>query len=304
MEGRKNGNKQVQCATCRKVMRSDHLKRHFNTHEENTSTRHSSKRIKSQETKPTLEDVEKEMIQNRSIYEENISLGERVSQIFSAGGIPEESLSSEHHYCLDLYRKHRGLLAIKDVVLRKWQSSLLDLLEEPSEREIIWIVGTRGNEGKTFIQSYIESRHGYEKVALLDLDGRSQDIYHSLSKRPLEATSIFLFNISKDCKDTENSYRVLESIKDGRAMTKKYDSKMLHFKTPNVVMVFSNAPPDPARLSRDRWCVLQITGKETELKTIELDIIKRKKDGDVFIDDKGYVNPEICGKLYDAMRRK
>ena len=139
-------------------------------------------------------------------------------------------------------------------------------------------------------------------MALPDLDGRSQDIYHSLSKRPLEATSIFLFNISKDCKDTENSYRVLESIKDGRAMTKKYDSKMLHFKTPNVVMVFSNAPPDPARLSRDRWSVLQITGKETELKIVELNSIKKNKHGDVNIDVKGY-EQELRDKWYETMKK-
>ena len=117
-----------------------------------------------------------------------------------------------------------------------------------------------GNKGKTFIQSYIESLHGYEKVALLDLDGRSQDIYHALSKRPLEATTIFLFNISKDCQDQDSSYRVLESIKDGRALTKKYETKMIHFKTPNILIVFSNCPPDLRRLCRDRWNVYEITG--------------------------------------------
>ena len=101
--------------------------------------------------------------------------------------------------------------------------------------------------------------HGYEKVALLDLDGRSQDVYHALSKRPLEATTIFLFNISKDCQDQDSSYRVLESIKDGRALTKKYETKMIHFKTPNILMVFSNCPPDLRRLSRDRWHVYEIT---------------------------------------------
>ena len=37
---------------------------------------------------------------------------------------------------------------------------------------------------------------------------------------------------------------VLESIKDGVGVSPKYGSRRLHFKTPNVVMVISNAPPD------------------------------------------------------------
>ena len=37
-----------------------------------------------------------------------------------------------------------------------------------------------------------------------------------------------------------NIYRVLEDIKDGAATTSKYDSKVIKFKTPNIVMVFSN----------------------------------------------------------------
>ena len=120
------------------------------------------------------------------------------------------------------------------------------------------------------------SLHGYEKVALLDLDGRSQDIHHALSNRPLEATTIFLFNISKDCHDNESSYRVLETIKDGRALTKKYHTKMLHFKTPNVLIVFSNHPPNNHRLCQDRWNIFEIT-MGGELEAVTLDRIARKK---------------------------
>ena len=50
-----------------------------------------------------------------------------------------------------------------------------------------------------------------------------------------------------------NIYRVLEDIKDGAATTSKYDNKIIRFKTPNVVMVFSNKQPDLNSLSKDRW---------------------------------------------------
>ena len=289
MEGpQKNRHKQAQCTRCRKVMRSDNLKKHLKMHQEKNIdqptastepteiTCTTSIPIKVQALTFTMEEEKKEMMQDQQLYEENVKRGEMVSNVFSAGGISETSLSKERRYCLDLYRKHCGLLTVKDVVLREWQSKLMNLLEVPSEREIIWIVGAKGNEGKTFIQSYIVSLYEYEKVALLDLDGRSQDIHHALSNRPLEATTIFLFNISKDCHDNESSYRVLETIKDGRALTKKYHTKMLHFKTPNVLIVFSNHPPNNNRLCQDRWNIFGIT-TGGELKAVTLDRIARKK---------------------------
>ncbi len=46
-------------------------------------------------------------------------------------------------------------------------------------------------------------------------------------------------------------YEVLENIKDGRAISSKYASEIIRFRTPNVVIVFSNAGPDMTQLSKD-----------------------------------------------------
>ena len=45
---------------------------------------------------------------------------------------------------------------------------------------------------------------------------------------------------------------MLEAIKDGTAINGKYQSEVVRFKTPNVVIVFSNDDPDVMQLSRDR----------------------------------------------------
>ena len=52
---------------------------------------------------------------------------------------------------------------------------------------------------------------------------------------------------------------MLEAIKDGTAINIKYQSEVLRFKTPNIVIVFSNDDPDVMQLSRDRWQILNIT---------------------------------------------
>ena len=39
-----------------------------------------------------------------------------------------------------------------NVELRPWQQQLMENLSTPSDREIIWIIGRKGNEGKTWFQ--------------------------------------------------------------------------------------------------------------------------------------------------------
>ena len=45
------------------------------------------------------------------------------------------------------------------MILRPWQEKLVELIK-PSERDIIWIVGSVGNEGKTWFQKYLKDIHG------------------------------------------------------------------------------------------------------------------------------------------------
>ena len=51
----------------------------------------------------------------------------------------------------------------------------------------------------------------------------------------------------------------LANIKDRAATTSKYDNKIIKFKTPNIVMVFSNRKPDLNSLSKDRWNIYNPT---------------------------------------------
>ena len=85
------------------------------------------------------------------------------------------------------------------------------------------------------------------------------DIYCVLSRRPLQATDVFIFNDARSQNDV--SYTALEQIKDGRATSTKYISRPITFKTPNIVIVFSNQRPIRTKLSEDRWLEYRITSK-------------------------------------------
>ena len=84
---------------------------------------------------------------------------------------------------------------------------------------------------------------------------------HILRKLPLSTIDTFLFNDARSGQNEMRSYEVLENIKDGRAIASKYASEIVRFRTPNVVIVFSNADPDMTQLSKDRWRVYYINKK-------------------------------------------
>ena len=120
-------------------------------------------------------------------------------------------------------------------------------------------LGSRGNEGKSWFQSYLETFYGYSRVVRLDLRNKTSNILYALSKRPLQTTDIFLFNDTRAGNSSDQNYTVLEQIKDGCAVSSKYNSTVLSFKVPNLVIVFSNVKPNTANLSVDRWRIYSIT---------------------------------------------
>ena len=90
-------------------------------------------------------------------------------------------------------------------------------------------------------------------------------------------TDIFLFNVPRSGYLDHEQYEILESIKDGFAVDGKYKSQKLHFKVPNVLIVFSNKEPDQNTLSKDRWTILKISNDLTELTDIRGGNLSKKK---------------------------
>ena len=66
------------------------------------------------------------------------------------GEIDPDILTEEHHKAM----KTKFPVLKVEVILKPWQEKLVELIK-PSEREIIWIVGSVGNEGKTWFQKYL-----------------------------------------------------------------------------------------------------------------------------------------------------
>ena len=116
----------------------------------------------------------------------------------------------------------------------------------------------KGNEGKSWFQSYLASLYGHARVVRLDLKMKTSNILNALTKRPLSSTDVFLFNEPRAVNNELCNYNILESIKDGIAVSSKYNNDVITFKVPNVVIIFSNSIPQMKELSRDRWQIFRI----------------------------------------------
>lgn len=133
-----------------------------------------------------------------------------------------------------------------------WQQRVLDILEEePDDRTIHWFQDTTGNIGKTSLAKYICVNYN-----AIQLSGKSSDIKCGVatqlaSKKPLHA-AIFGFP-----RTNENfiSYEAIEAVKDGIFFNGKYESGMVIYNSPHVI-IFANFPPETSKLSNDRWKVV------------------------------------------------
>ena len=103
------------------------------------------------------------------------------------------------------------------------------------------------------MQEYIQSYYGTKRVVKLAAKNKTSNIAQVLRKRQLTTTDIFLFNDARSKNQETVNYEMLENIKDGQAEASKYNSEIIKFRTPNIVVVFSNETPERKELSSDRW---------------------------------------------------
>ena len=292
-------NKQVLCKICYKTMRSDHLRGHMKVHEENGG----SKR-KYDEMEEDGGALKKYLIEKTNEYKAKITLGKEVYLILGEGEVLEQALPEEMKDALDIYIKQAPEVNQSNVELKPWQKDLLEYMNHPTQRQIIWIVGKSCGEGKSWFQKYVKSVYGTRKVVSgINLRANTASICHVLSKQPLSTADIFLFNIGKAKTKTDAvNYEVLEDLKDGDAFAAKYNSQQLKIRTPNVVMVFSNERPNTDQLALDRWKLLYITDDNIEERQVIKNgnstcTTKKKKKLNLTEEEMQNLEDELCLNL-------
>lgn len=168
-----------------------------------------------------------------------------------------------HEYCAKDGTKlgediwYKGFTPILAPKLEGWQIELEKMLPEMKERNVHWFYEEKGGVGKTDFCRWI----CLKKKALM-VGGRSQDMKCAIASMKTKP-GIVVVNLARGNK---LSYTGIEEVSDGIFFSSKYESEMVIFNKP-IIIVFSNEQPEWERLSMDRWRVYNIQGDA--LKRVE-----------------------------------
>ncbi len=138
---------------------------------------------------------------------------------------------------------------------RKWQEFILELIKhEPDDRTIHWFYDPVGSTGKSALSKHILIKNQDKAI---EVSGKSHDIKHGivqfLENNNLE---ILLLDIPRT-SEKYVSYEAIESVKNGKFFSGKYEGKMVLFDPPHII-IFSNFLPEIEKLSLDRWKIYEI----------------------------------------------
>lgn len=139
-----------------------------------------------------------------------------------------------------------------------WQDELKARCLGPvNDREIVWVLDTEGNKGKSMFCKYMAYHHKALTMGYATAGNLLNLVYKNQGK------SIYLFDFTrskpKELSD-KDTYSAMESIKNGHFMNSKYDTGVCMMLPPHVI-VFANQLPDFTALTQDRWVILEIRDK-------------------------------------------
>lgn len=140
--------------------------------------------------------------------------------------------------------------------LRPEQRRIADMFRENEDpkwgRKIYWFWEAKGNWGKSVLATYLCDQKG-----AIEVSGKASDAKCGIAtyvKENKRGPPIVIMDVPRTRGADYISYEAIESIKNGRFFSSKYESGMCRFNRPHVIC-FANEPPRVERMSRDRWVI-------------------------------------------------
>lgn len=155
----------------------------------------------------------------------------------------------------------KKILILDESSLFKWQKKIINIITLPTcSRSIYWFWETIGNTGKSVFCKYLCVKHD-----ALILSGKASDMKYGLvqymSKHDGCSPEIICLDIPRSC-EKYLSYTGIEEIKNGCFFSSKYESEMVIYNSPHII-IFSNFKPQKQKLSKDRWLIFNIHDNES-----------------------------------------
>ncbi len=175
---------------------------------------------------------------------------ENINYCMKEGDFETNIIDVEEEPIIDYFKKEKW-------IMRRWQEDILELIKlEPDYRKIYWYWDDEGNTGKSAFTRYLIINHGALAVGGLDNDIKYGICDWIGSKKKLK---VLIIDIPRSTFN-KISYKSIEEVKNGFLYNTKYESKMVVFNIPHVI-VFANSVPDYSALSDDRLMVRRVSNK-------------------------------------------
>jgi len=159
-------------------------------------------------------------------------------------------------------KKKSPLKVLTENDLYDWQRDIeMLILTEPDERTIHWYWDSTGCSGKTKLTKYLLNK--YDWVAFSTCT-KSADILTIAS----EDKTAYILNFTRS-QEGFAPWQALESLKDGLVSDCKLkkQSRQIVMNCPHVIC-FANWEPDRSKLSKDRWCIVEINPSDNGFDVI------------------------------------
>lgn len=151
----------------------------------------------------------------------------------------------------DYVRDNQEKITVEAHPLRIWQQELNQILiNAPDKREVIFIVDTVGDKGKSWFAHYYCDLHDNAQIII---PGKKADMTFVVE----ESKRVVFLDCPRSKQGEFIQYDFLEELKNGFIFSPKYESMNKRMKTPHVV-VLMNEEPDMTKLSRDRYRIIRL----------------------------------------------
>jgi len=151
----------------------------------------------------------------------------------------------------------RPLVKMTYDLLRPWQKKIADEFVEPEDplfgRPIHWYWEEPGGVGKSVLCTYF-----VDNCNCIILSGGAADMKFGVTSycaKHGEGPDLIVMDIPR--VQDNISIKGIEECKNGCFFSSKYESSMVRYNRPHVV-VFANKPPDVTDMSMDRWKIVEL----------------------------------------------
>lgn len=159
----------------------------------------------------------------------------------------------------DMINCYRPKIRVEPRPLYLWQAKMWNTLTRKaveSDRHIYFVVDRIGNFGKTWFTKYYRQNHPNTQM----IQPNKMDNMAFIVREHLD---VLFVDCPRD-KVEYLSYSFLEAVKSGEVMSGKYTSIMKIIGDCHVV-VLMNTQPDMAKLSRDRYRIIELKEEDREV---------------------------------------